>query len=177
MARAKRGRKRSKNFAALQFVGQLPLGTLGSVTVVKQDLTVPYEQSFHVISVDCQFSLSKFENNSSDGPIICGYNHSDYTVGEVGEALDTPVASPGNKVEQEKNRRWVRRVGSLVMPGVQDATIQSAVLNDGKPIRTKLNWTIDEDDSLEVFAFNAGSSGLTTGSTLDISGTIYGYWK
>ncbi len=175
-AARRRRRRRNPNFFMQHFVAQLPLGTLGSSTVVKQAVTAALETKQKMISVDCQFSIDNYTNTPLDGPLVVGFNHSDYTVGEVQEALDTPVSNQGSRTEIERNRRWVRRVGTLVPIGINDGTIGSMVLRNGQPIRTKLNWVINDGDALEFFALNSGSSGLATGAVLNISGTIHGVW-
>ncbi len=173
----KRRRRSGRNFTSLRFGGLLALGSLGSNAAVLnglQDGSLLTEDLF-VMSVDGTWSLDNYTNVLADGPVTCGYAHSDYSATEVQEALQVNLLGPGTKIEQERLRRLVRVVGTFnqgVAGGVQFQT-----LNDGRPIRTKLNWMINDGFTINQFAFNEGSGALTTGALQNVRGRIYGRWK
>ncbi len=102
-----------------------------------------------------------------EGPITVGYAHSDYTVTEIKECLEANTAiSQGDKVANEKSNRLVRVVGTL-------GGSPNSVLNDGKPIATKLNWLITIGDQVNMFFFNEGTSSLTTGAVVNCAGNLW----
>ncbi len=101
----------------------------------------------------------------SAGPVVVGFAHGDYTATEVEEALEAEAAmNRGDKIANEKARRLVRRVG------VFNTTEQ--VLNDGKPISTRLNWHIPEGTVINLFVYNQTGATITAGS-VQFNGTIF----
>lgn len=176
MAKARKRRSRRK-LVGKRFTQTQPLGTLGSLTVVQSNIddgSVLLED-FFCMSVHATWSLKAFTIAAGDGPIIVGFNHGDYTATEVKEALEVSFLGPDKKIEQERNRRLVRIVGTL-QPDGADGEVVGAKLNDGAVVKTKLNWTIESGSNLEVFAYNAGSGGLATGCIQDCIGTAWGRW-
>jgi len=99
---------------------------------------------------------------------MIGYAFSDYTVAEVKECLESQASiAPGGKIENERANRLVRIVGAF--PGAA----ADEVLNDGKPIKTRLNWSIPIGDSVDIFAYNEGGSTLTTGGLIEADGDLW----
>ncbi len=97
--------------------------------------------------------------------------HSDYTAAEVEECLEAQTAiNPGNKVGQEQANRLVRSVGTVAGQGLAGASLG---FNDGKPVKTKLNWHMAIGDALNVWIRNGSQVVYTTGSALRVQGTIW----
>lgn len=104
---------------------------------------------------------------AGEGPIVVGVAHSDYTDAEIEEVLENVGSwDEGDMIDQEKARRLVRRIGQINSP----ATAEDGLLNDGKPLKIKLNWLLTTGQTLSFFAFNKGGSSLTTGSYLVVEG-------
>ncbi len=103
---------------------------------------------------------------AGDGPIIVGYAHSDFSVTEIKEAIEASASiSVGDQVAQERANRKVRLVGQL--------TDLVEELNDGKPVKTKLNWLIPIGKEVNIFAYNDGAALLTTGAVVSCSGDMW----
>ncbi len=141
-------------------VGALTTGTVVSVagqTVVDR---------MYLISMDSTWALKDF--TAGEGIIEVGVAHSDYTVAEIAEALDASTNwDRGNLVAREQARRKVRRVG------VFDGLSAEEVLNDGKPIRTRLGWVVNNGDGLNYWARNKNAGTFTTGAEIQISGKAF----
>lgn len=173
---SKKSRKANQQFAALRYVITHPVGALGSVTVGGvRVLGSDLEEDLFVSSVDIAVTMKDYTPTASDGPIVCGFYHNDYSVTEVKEALEVTLLGPANKIEQERMRRLVRIIGILQPEGVV-GTVIGARINDGKKQRVKLNWTIQNGKSLSFFVYNAGSGAMTTGAIVDAVGTVFGRW-
>ncbi len=95
-----------------------------------------------------------------------GFAHSDYSVTEIKECLETLNIDPGNKVAQERAKRLIRIVGTF-------GSNANEALNDGKPISTKLNWLITEAFQVNFFVFNDDTVALTTGSLVNFTGNMW----
>lgn len=144
----------------------ITLGTLANITVVEGALTPSSTDKYRAVSHSCIWSLKNF--TPGEGPIMIGYAFSDYTVAEVKECLESQASiAPGGKIENERANRLVRIVGAF--PGAA----ADEVLNDGKPIKTRLNWSIPIGDSVDIFAYNEGGSTLTTGGLIEADGDLW----
>lgn len=138
------------------------MGTLASKIVLVTTLTGNADGAYRAISVDGSWAW--VAPTAGEGPITVGYAHSDYSITEIKESIEAGAAiSIGDKVNQEKANRLVRKVG-VVQSGQQ--------LNNGDPIKTRLNWLIPIGKSVNTFAYNEGAN-LTTGSSLHMNGTMW----
>ncbi len=136
------------------------LGTLAAKTAILASLSVVNERTL-ISSIVAYWSLADFTNAIGDGPIMVGVAHSDYTLAEVEEYLEaTGLWTEGDMKAKEVSSRKIRRIG-LFQSSVADS-FGIAVLNDGKPIKTKLNWILNQGQSIKVWAYNAGDSALAT---------------
>ncbi len=155
---AQRGRGRSmKGYLKGNVDESLSLGTLASKTLVGDTWDESPEEETRISSIVCTWSLSNL--TSGQGPIVFGVAHSDYSDAEI-EAVIENLASwdQGSKVEQEIAKRLVRKIG--VFAG-QSGTA-NVTFNDGKPMKTKLNWRVNTGDTLKMWAYNESDSALAT---------------
>ncbi len=144
---------------------ELALSTLATDTVISTNVTAPQATSLRVISTKFTWALSGL--TAGEGPITCGLSHSDYTVTEIKEFLDSGGSiDPGDKIANERANRLVRVVGTFKSEA-------NTYLNDGRPIKTRLNWAIAIGESLEVWFFNEQTGTLTTGAVGRIQGTMW----
>ncbi len=144
---------------------QLALSTLGGKVVISQIFDSVVNERTLVSSIVANWSLRSFTPATDDGPIMVGVAHSDYSSAEIEAWIEnTGGWDEGNKVQQEVAQRKIRIVGTF--PGFVTAETQSSVLNDGKAIKTKLNWVILQAQTLQVWAYNLGSSALATTSPI-----------
>jgi len=109
---------------------------------------------------------SVLQLTAGEGPVTVGYAHSDYSVTEIKEAIESALSiSVGDKVAQEKANRLIRIVGEI--------SSEDPILNEGRPIKTKLNWFIPIGKFVNMFAYNNNSSPLTTGAIQNASGNLW----
>ncbi len=103
-------------------------------------------------SIEATYSIS---GTAGDGPLIIGVAHSDYTDAEIEETLENAGSwSLGDKVSQERAKRLVREIGTF------DGLATEEVLNDGKPIKTRLNWSLISGQALRFWVWNKSGSAL-----------------
>ncbi len=110
---------------------------------------------------------------ADEGPFIAVIAHGDYTDAEVAECLNVITGfDPGNKIEQERMKRLVRRIGLFgASDGVEDITI-----NDGLPLTTKLNWHIQGSVGFRIGIWNRSEAAVTGSPVLEFDGTAYINW-
>ncbi len=139
---------------------QVSLGTLAGQTLVSALFDNVVNERTFVSSVVATWDMTNFTLQSDDGPILVGVAHSDYTDAEIEAWIeDADSWNEGNLVRQEVAKRKIRQVGTL--KGAPEP-IQTSVLNDGKPIRTKCGWILLQGQTLRIWAFNLGSGSLAT---------------
>ena len=140
------------------------LSTLASVTVIVTTVAADAVSTYRAVTVKGTWTIGNL--TSGEGPIVVGYAHSDYSVTEIKECLEAQLSiNRGNKIANEQANRLVRVVGTLLEAN------QS--LNDGKPMKTRLNWLINIGDNVNMFAYNDSATLLTTGSNVRMTGEMY----
>ncbi len=165
IALAKHGKGRRRfSLRRVRTTPELALATLASDTAITATVTGVATDTYRLVSAKQTWALRGA--TAGEGPITVGYNHSDYSVTEIKECLEAFGIDQGDKTSQERMNRLVRVVGTFPSSG-------NAVLNDGKPISTKLNWLIAIGAEAEIFAYNEDTGALTTGSVVHAAGN---YW-
>jgi len=139
---------------------KLELGALGALTAISQIFNDTVPDTMRCTSLKATYALQGFTPGSDDGPIMVGVAHSDYTTAEI-EAWIELINSWdfGDLSQREVTERLIRKIGIFENPTLSSA---STTLNDGKPIRTRLNWLLREGQSLRLWAYNLGESILTS---------------
>ncbi len=136
------------------------LGTLAANTGVRSAVSDVVGEATRISSIVVTYSLSSWTPAANTGPILVGVAHSDYTLVEIEEFLESTTSwNVADLVSQEVSNRKIRRVGLFGSP---DAATDIAVLNDGKPIKTKLNWMLQTGQNLVFFAYNTGTAAIAT---------------
>ncbi len=141
------------------------LSTLGSQTVLTSALVGTSDAQYRLIA--SRLSWSQLGLTAAEGPITVGYAFGDYTVAEIKECIEIGASiSTGDKIAQEKANRWVRIVGTF------EADAQS-VLNNGNPIKTRLNWAVQIGSAVNIFAYNESAGALATGTIVNAQGDLW----
>ncbi len=106
---------------------------------------------------------------AGQGPILFGVAHSDYDAAEIEAVIEnTGSWDMGDKISQEVAKRLVRVIGTMV--GEQGTGTDDVKFNQGRPVKTKLNWMLNTGDTLKLWAYNLDTGSLTTGSILTADG-------
>ncbi len=157
---ARRRKRRMGKYLRGSVDEELSLGTLAPVTLVSALFDETVDEKTLISSVVASWSLENFTQAQGDGPILIGLAHSNYSDAQIEEYIEASGSwNEGELIEQEISKRFIRRVG--VFEGASLAT-EIQVLNDGKPIKTKLNWTLMQGQTLRLWAYNQGASALAT---------------
>ncbi len=163
-------RKRQVKFSVIKFdfnrtLTTLALDGLTSINVLGTNL----ERAAYAISLDCYWTLRGL--TVGEGPLQVGMAHSDLSTTEIGEALIAEPTGPGDIVEREQSSRPVRN------SGVFSGFAANEVLNDGKPMRTKLGFTLDEEQNVLMWVKNISlANPMTTGAAIRGIGKLYVRW-
>ncbi len=148
----------------------LSLSTLADNDLIAGTLTNNAVDSMRVTSIDGTWTYEGA--TASEGPVTVGVAHGDYTAAEIEEWYEAIGSmSRSDKIAAEQAKRFCRRVGSF-------AAIQTGaeILNDGKPIKTKLNWLISPGLNIQAFAHNDSGAALTTGAVVHFQGIANAYF-
>ncbi len=164
--RKRRGRAWSPNNAVVRLQNDSAPGALGSLNAAVNALVPVSDAAYRAISLKLAWAVADF--TAGEGPLYVGVAHGDYTAAEVEEWIESQTSiNRGDMVARERQNRQIRMIG------VFDGSA-SDHLNDGKPIRTKLNWAIPIGTTINMWMYNAdASSPLTTGSEVSQLGSIF----
>lgn len=145
----------------------LALGALASNVVVASNFGNVVDQEVYAISCDAVVSGHGF--TTSEGPILVGLAHGDYSAAEIEEWLEANASwVSSDQIANEKAKRKCRIIGYL-----EEMTGGDRLCNNGNVIRVKLGWKVQEGETLNLWAYNEGSAVLTTGGIVEVKGPIY----
>ena len=157
----KTGRKRSKGTYIRGVVDEeLSLGTLAAKTLVADTWDQSATEKTLISSVVATFSVDDLL--APQGPLLFGIAHSDYTDAEIEEVIEnTGSWNRGDKIAQERAKRLVRVIGQFV--GQEpSAAVADVRFNDGKPVKIKLNWSLQTGQTLKMWCYNLSDTALVT---------------
>ncbi len=138
----------------------LPGGTLAGKTVVGAGFDEAVQERTLISSLVATYSMNDYTPIASVGPVMVGVAHGDYSDAEIEEWIETTGSwDEGDLVQQEVASRKIRKIGVFEEPA---AATQNAVLNDGKPIKTKLNWILNQGITLKLWIYNMGTGAFAT---------------
>ncbi len=158
----KKGRRKMGRYIRGNVDEELSLGTLAGRTLVSQIFDDSVNERTLITSIVATWTLSDMTDGADIGPILVGVAHSDYTATEMEEFIEnTGSWDEGNLVSREVANRKVRMVGQFGTPGGASSS-GTMVLGDGKPIKTKLNWILNQGQTLDFWAYNLGDNALAT---------------
>ncbi len=171
MAKKPTRRRRKFNLRQVRVNGAVTVGALASLSVTQGAVTVASANKFRLVSVNASYSLSGLGAQVDEGQEF-GLSHSDYTAAEIEECLEAAAAIDiGDKVAQERANRLVRSIG--IMTGPAAVASGSRSYNDGRKVRTKLNWVIGIGQTLNYWIRNGSGTVYTTGATLLVAGDLW----
>ncbi len=171
-AMAKRRAKRKFNLRRVRIANSAAVGALATLDVLGAALTPNAADKVRVISANLAWSWSDIASIADDS-LEFGLAHSSYTDAQIEEALEaTGSWDLGDKVAQERGNRLVRSIGVISGEGLVSSN-QGAQFNDGKPVKTKLNWLLSAGDAITVWMRNASGTVYSTGSALTTVGDLW----
>ncbi len=142
---------------------ELSIGTLAATTLISTPFDNTVIERTLVSSLVAVWGIDDWTPAAGDGPLQVGLAHSDYSSAEIEAWIEaTSSWSESDKISQEVNSRLVRTVGILVSPSAVGDGSGGSRLNNGNPIKTKLNWILNTGQTLRVWAYNTGSSAFAT---------------
>ncbi len=159
-AHGKPRRRPRRKYIAGAIDEDVSLTTIAAKDVIKSNFDQAVAERTLLSSIVSSYSLASFTKASGVGPIMVGIAHSDYTDAEIEEWIESTNSwDEGDLVAQEVAARKIRKIGVFGAEVSEDDTV---VLNDGKPIKTKLNWVLSTGKTLSLWGYNMGISAVAT---------------
>ncbi len=152
--------------------GSLALATLNASTALVEPTKVDAsrEQGFRVTKIETAVAWTG--KTDGEGPILWGLAFGQ-TAAEIEEAIeDDPqgMQNEAGRTLQEHQNRPVWPIGIVSPSGV------AGVLDEGKVIVLRPNWSAPEGGTMDFFAYNFGSGSLTTGTVMRYVYKLFGVW-
>ncbi len=165
MANKARRRRRRFNLRRVRLTPELNLSTLAFDTALTNAIQGGTSTAaMRIVTILATWQVTGM--TAGEGPLTVGYAHPDYSVAEIKECLEAAAAIDlGDKVAQERANRLVRLIGTI--------DSEENRLNDGLPVKTKLNWPMPAGDTPNIFVFNESTSPLTTGASVKVAGNMW----
>ncbi len=158
---AKKRRNNMSRYVKGSVALDLPLTTLAAQDVTTVN-TPAVASVMRCTSIVASYVVQGFDESAGagQGPVAFGWAHGDYSATEIEEYFENESSSwiEGDLVTREIRSRLIRTVGTF---GFGDSSSGGVVsVNNNQPIKTKLNWLIEDGETLQFFAYNAGSGAL-----------------
>ncbi len=141
---------------------QLSLGTLAAQAAVLAAFDETVNERTLVSSLVASWSMNNFTQGDGIGLIYFGVAHSDYTAAEIEEWIETVGSwNEGDVVEtREVGKRLIRQIG--IFEAVPGGGIGTVALREGAPVKTKLNWILNQGQTIDMWAYNTGGNPVGT---------------
>ncbi len=161
-ARPKR-RRRMGRYIRGNVDEQLSLGTLAANTGINAQFDETVQERTLITSIVGAWSIENWTQGAGIGPLLFGVMHSDYSLAELEEWIETTGSwDEGNLVEsKEVGKRLIRQIGIFNARG---GAVAADVIGfrDGSPVKTKLNWILTQGQSIDLWVYNTGGNPLAT---------------
>ncbi len=143
----------------------LSLGTLASLTLVADTFDDTVTERALISSIVAAYSLENFTVAAGSGPIIVGVAHGDYSAAEIEAYIENSQGwQEGDLVAREVGARKIRILG--VFRAAPGGGLGAATLQEGRKIKTKLNWILNAGQTLDLWAYNSGT--VAVGTTVPV---------
>ncbi len=151
----------------------LQIGTLAGQTLIIDVFDDTVTEKTLITSAVISWSIQGWTPIADCGPLMVGLAHSDYSAAEVEAVIEnTGSWDEADLVQQEIASRKVRIVG-ILRPEAAGSSLEGNRLNNGDPIKTKLNWILNSGQTLDVWAYNMGQVAFaTTSPQLHLAGHV-----
>ncbi len=153
--------------------GSITLGTLASVTAVKQNSVPAVTDSFRMIKSEGKASLEGATFVDLDGPVELWLCSDDLSVAEIAECISAGAGQPLSRediIGTEQANRPCYYLGQVEF-ALQGGSDPMGYIEWAKTIR----WTFGDGTAFTLMAFNAGAA-LTAGGVLRFFHQAYGVW-
>ncbi len=159
---AKHGRGRKVNWNKFRS-GTIEID-LAMTTLAAKSLVVATSENVadtaRISSVEAVYGINGWTAGTNVGPFLFGVAHSDYSAAEIEAFIESAGSwDIGDKLAQEIRTRRVRIIGQI---GDGENAGGLAQFNDGKMLKSKLNWTLAEGDGLDFWIYNMGTAAVAT---------------
>ncbi len=161
------GRNNGRRFATGNISTSINLLTLGDNIAISANMgDTTNGRGMTCLSLDLGVAIRDL--TPGEGPIDIVVAHSDYSAGEIIEALSSNAGwVQDDLIEMERSRRMVRHIGTF------SGRTESEVLFDGRKRRFKLGWKLTAGKTIVLTAINRSAAALTTGAVVEGSGKAY----
>ncbi len=179
------GRKSKRQWQTVEIDALIDVGAAG---LPVDDLVAGFmtadaaDDNFIATSLEATytFQVETAAEPSGVGPFHFGIAKSDYSSAEIEAWFENQAGfTRADLVAQELSRRHIKQIGVFMPEAVAANAKVNVVVNDGKPIKTRLNWRIVEGTRISMWMYNNGDVVVpaTAGQDFNAVGHISGFWE
>lgn len=144
------------------------ISALAANTGLKFGVSGAVTEKAWISSVKIFHSMTNYSPRANVGPIQVWIAHSDYTLSEIEEYIEASGSdswSEGDLRTREIMRRKIKMVGQYA-PTSTSVLEDTHVLNEGRPLTTKLGWMLQTGQKVAFVWYNAGSQAVSVTTPL-----------
>jgi len=179
----KHGRKSKRNWQSIEIDVEIDYGASGlaAKALIKTAMSEIADSDFIATSVIATYTAQVEQAADPNGlsNIALGLAKSDYTAQEIEEWIENSSGfKRANLIAQEISKRMIKNIGVFQPETRVLAEHVNMELNDGMPVKTRLNWRIMEQTTLSFWIYNGGGTAIVTSGNQKcrVIGQIRGFW-
>ncbi len=176
-----RGKKR--NWQSIEVDVNIALSAgIAAKDLVAALISETADDNFIMTSLEATYTLTieqAAEPNSIEA-ISFGIAKDDYSAAEVETWVENSTGfKRADLISQEISKRMVKNIATFAPRAVNAGQQIVVQVNDGMPIKTRLNWRILSGHTLLVWIYNGGDVAIvaTSGQNLRVMGQMRGFWE
>ncbi len=146
----------------------LAVGGLVSLDMISGTMIATSDTRYRLLSIKGLWSWQHV--TQIDGALIFGIAASGYSAANIEEWMESSTSiNQGSRTANEQADRKIRQIG-IMPPTTTTGSQNERTLNDGRPIKTRVNWATPIGAQPSMWAYNASDENYTTGSLLSFQG-------
>ncbi len=145
-------------------------------------LTETADDNFIATSLEATYTctLEQGAEPNTLANIAFGVAKSDYSAAEIEAWYENSSGfKRENLIAAEISSRHIKQIGIMSPRAVNAAQQVVTTINEGMPIKTRLNWRILEDTTLAFWIYNGGDVAILAlaNQVFSVSGSLKGFWE
>ncbi len=177
-----RGKKKNWQTIEIDFVLDIGSAGIAIAGIDANGIITGPDDNFIATSLEATYTLNVEQSAqpTAVSNLVFGLSKSDYSITEIKEWVENTVGfARANLIAQEISRRVIKHVGVFQPRMVAAAEAVEAKINDGMPVKTRLNWRILAGQTITFWIYNGGELAVPTAANqkVRVNGRLAGFWE
>ncbi len=181
---AKHTKRVKRNWQTIEIDVVIDIGTPGipAKSLIAALISETADNKFIATSLEATYQLTveQAAEPNSIAAVSFGVAKSDYSAAEVETWVENSSGfKRENLISQEISKRMIKQIGMFSPRAVTAAQQVVATINEGMPIKTRLNWRILANTTLLFWVYNGGPTAIVVAANqkVHVLGQLKGFWE